>query len=544
MQAKEKDNITLKSGFKKLEEFNNTDKWFPDDVTIQELFEAQARERASDIAIICDHGKAFGSGHYLTYEQLNEKANQLANCLRSKGAVPDQIIGIIVDRSFAMIIGILGILKAGCAYLPISQENPKERIHYMLSDSEVKILLVQDKTFEKISFDGHVINLEDSKVYTGSAENLPVINTSSDLAYVIYTSGSTGKPKGVMIEHRSLMNRLNWMQNAYSINENDVILQKTPYYFDVSVWELFWWGMQGAKLCLLMPGGEGIPLAIVETIKKHQISVMHFVPSMLNVFLDYLEGKSAEEIKKLSCVKQVFASGEALTPSHVRKYNNVFGKYTNAKLTNLYGPTEATVDVSYFDCPTNGNIEKIPIGKPIDNIKFFIIKDNKLLPVGETGELCISGVGVARGYINNTKLSDEKFVENPFLPGEVMYRTGDIARWLPDGNIDYLGREDTQVKIRGLRIELGEIESTIRDFHPINDCITIVKKYSENIILIIAYVVCKEELDVNKLKNYLKDFLPEYMVPNNFIQIDQVPVLPNGKADRNALPEAIITLKN
>jgi D-alanine--poly(phosphoribitol) ligase subunit 1 len=544
MLEKEKHNVTLKSGYKELEEFNNTDRWFPDDVTIQELFEAQVRKRAFDIAIICDHGKEFGSGHYLTYEQLNEKANQLANCLRNKGAVPDQIVGIIVDRSFAMIIGILGILKAGCAYLPISPENPEERIHYMLSDSKVNILLVQDKTLEKISFDGQVVNLEDSKVYSGSAENLPVINTSSDLAYVIYTSGSTGKPKGVMIEHRSLMNRLSWMQNTYPINENDVILQKTPFYFDVSVWELFWWGLQGAKLCFLMPGGEGIPLAIVETIKKHQISVMHFVPSMLNVFLDYLEGKSTEQIKKLSSVKHVFASGEALTPSHVRKYNNIFGKYTDTKLTNLYGPTEATVDVSYFDCPTNGNIEKIPIGKPIDNIKFFIIKDNKLLPVGETGELCISGVGVARGYINNIKLTNEKFVDNPFLPGEGMYRTGDIARWLPDGNIEYLGREDNQIKIRGLRIELGEIESTIRDFHSINDCIAIVKKYSENIILIIAYVVCREELDVNKLKNYLKDFLPEYMVPNHFIRIDQIPVLPNGKADRNALPEAIITLKN
>jgi len=544
MQEKEKHNVILKSGYKELEEFNNTHRWFPDDVTIQELFEAQVRERASDIAIICDHGKAFGSGYYLTYEQLNEKANQLANCLRNKGAVPDQIIGIIVDRSFAMIIGILGILKAGCAYLPISPENPEERIHYMLSDSEVKILLVQDKTLEKILFDGQVVNLEDSKVYTGSAENLPVINTSSDLAYVIYTSGSTGKPKGVMIEHRSLMNRLSWMQNAYPINENDVILQKTPFYFDVSVWELFWWGFQGAKLCFLMPGGEGIPLAIVETIKKHKISVMHFVPSMLNVFLDYLEGKSAEEIKKLSSVKQVFASGEALTPSHVRKYNNIFGKYTDTKLTNLYGPTEATVDVSYFDCPANGNIENIPIGKPIDNTKFFIIKDNRLLPVGETGELCVSGVGVARGYINNTKLTNEKFVDNPFLPGELMYRTGDIARWLPDGNIEYLGREDNQVKIRGLRIELGEIESTIRDFHSINDCIAVVKKYSENIILIIAYVVCREELDVNKLKNYLKDFLPEYMVPNHFIPIDQIPVLPNGKADRKSLPEPVISVKN
>ncbi len=287
-----------------------------------------------------------------------------------------------------------------------------------------------------------------------------------------------------MIEHRSVVNRLNWMQKVYPIYNTDVILQKTPFYFDVSVWEIFWWAITGAKMCFLMPGGEKIPLIISETIKKNNISVIHFVPSMLNVYLEYLEGKSSEEIKKLSGLRQVFSSGEALTISHVKKFNNILENYTGAGLTNLYGPTEATVDVSFFDCPKENGFDRIPIGRPIDNTKFYIIKDDKLMGVNEEGELYISGVGLARGYINKPELTEEKFVNNPFLPGEKMYKTGDIARWLPDGNVEYLGREDHQVKIRGLRIELGEIESIIREYKDIQDCIVtsekVFRKYNSN----------------------------------------------------------------
>ncbi len=532
-----------KEDLERIRQFNTTDREFPDNVTIQELIEEQVLKAPGEIAAICDHDKIFGTSS-LTYGELNEKVNQLAHQLRSEGAGPDQIIGIMVERSFAMIIGILGIIKAGGAYLPISPENPPDRIHYMLKDSGAKILLVQEKTAEKISFEGQIINLEDLEIYNDSSENPKIISKPSDLAYVIYTSGSTGKPKGVMIEHRSVVNRLNWMQNAYPINEDDVILQKTSYYFDVSVWALFWWAFQGAKLCFLMPGGEKLPLAIVETIKRHKISVMHFVPSMLNVFLEYLDGKDPKVFQNMASVRQIFASGEALTPSHVKKYNDIFGKHTGAKLANLYGPTEATVDVSYFNCPTHNGFEKIPIGKPIDNIKLHIIKNDRQPAIGETGELCIAGVGLARGYLNNLDLTNEKFVDNPVNPGERMYRTGDIAQWLPDGNVEYLGREDHQVKIRGLRIELGEIETTIRDYPAIKDCITIVKQYSESIVLIIAYIVCKEELKIEDLKKYLKKYLPDYMVPNHFEKLDQLPLTPNGKADRKALPEPVINVKS
>ena len=522
-----------------IRQFNRTEREFPAQVTLQHLIEQQVTKHASETAVICDHDKAFAMPS-LTFGQLNERVNQLARFLKSEGVGPGQIVGIVVERSYAMIIGILAILKAGGAYLPISPADPPDRIRCLLEDAGVKTLLVQKKTGEKASFHGHIVDVENQQLYTGPADNPEEVNKPTDLAYVIYTSGSTGKPKGVMIEHRSVVNRLHWMQCAYPIDSRDVILQKTPYCFDVSVWELFWWALQGAKLCLLTQGGEKLPLAIVETGRKHQVSVMHFVPSMLNVFLEYLEGKSARVWEGMSSVRQVFASGEALTPSHVRRFNEVWGRKTGASLTNLYGPTEATVDVTYFDCPTHDNFEKIPIGRPIHNTRIYIMRDGYQAAIGETGELCIAGVGLARGYLNNPGLTGERFMEDPGIGGERIYRTGDLARWLPDGNIEYLGREDHQVKIRGLRIELGEIENAIREYAGISDCVVTVRKYSESIIQIIAYVAGASELDVVALRGYLKKRLPEYMVPNRIERIDAIPLSPHGKADRNALPEPFI----
>ncbi len=527
----------------KIAQFNRTERAFPDNVTIQKLIEAQVEKQSSATAIICEHDEIFGVPS-LTYGHLNEKVNQLAHLLRDKGANRDQIVGIMVERSFSMIIGVLGIIKAGAAYLPISPDNPVDRIEYMLKDAGVRLLLVQNKTANKIKFGGLMINLETPHICHGLTENPVIVNRPEDLAYVIYTSGSTGKPKGVMIEHRSVINRLHWMQNAYPIGVEDVILQKTPYYFDVSVWELFWWAFHGAKLCFLISGGERTPLLIVETVRKHQVSVMHFVPSMLNVFLEYLDGKDTKVLPGMASVRHIFASGETLTPSHVKKFNDILGRKIGARLTNLYGPTEATVDVSYFDCPTSNDFEKIPIGRPIDNTRLHIIKDKKQVALGEIGELCIAGVCLARGYLNNPVLTQEKFVKSPANPAERIYRTGDNARWLSDGNIEYLGREDDQVKIRGLRIELGEIENTIRDFAGIKDCLALVKQYSQNIVLIIAYIVCKQELEIKDLKSYLKKILPDYMIPNHFEIIDHIPLGPSGKANRKALPEPVIQVKN
>src|SRR5581483_6799599 len=249
---------------------------------------------------------------------------------------------------------------------------------------------------------------------------------------------------------------------------------------------------------------------------------VHFVPSMLNVFLEYLDGRSGQASTALSSLRRVFASGEALSAVHVRKFNEIIGQNTGARLTNLYGPTEATVDATFFDCPASGDLDRIPIGRPIQNIRAYIIRDGQQVPVGETGELCLAGVGLARGYLNNPQLTSERFLEHPAILGERIYRTGDVARWLPDGNIEYLGREDHQVKIRGLRIELGEIENTIQTFPGIADCVVSTKKYSESIIVIIAYLVCKQEVDIQALKQHLLRFLPDYMVPGHFEKISHV----------------------
>ncbi len=519
--------------------FNQTDRPFRDDVTLHELIEEQVARTPDAIAVLCDHDRAFGASS-LTFRELNEKANQLAHTLRAEGIGRDQIVGLMVERSFAMMIGILAIIKAGAAYLPIPPDNPPDRIEYLLQDGGVKILLIQTKTAGKVPFTGRIIDLENPETYRGSIENPRIVNRSTDLAYVIYTSGSTGKPKGVMIEHRSVVNRLAWMQRAYPIGAEDVLLQKTPYFFDVSVWELFWWALQGAKLCFIAPGAERIPLAILETIRKHRVSVLHFVPSMLNVFVEYLDGRDDQAFQRLDSVRRIFASGEALTPSHVRKFNDVVGRRTAAKLTNLYGPTEATVDVTFFDCPEQNGFEQIPIGRPIDNTGLHIINERREMGIGEPGELCIGGVGLARGYLNNPSLTAEKFVDHPSHPGERIYRTGDMARWLPDGNVEYLGRNDHQVKIRGLRIELGEIENTIRDGPGVSDCIVTVKKYSESVILIIAYVVPKPALEIDALKGYLKQRLPDYMLPNHYESVERIPLTSSGKADRNALPEPAI----
>src|SRR5688572_20486807 len=523
----------------KIARFNRTDTPFPDNVTLQELIEAQIDKHASETAVICDHDKVFGAPS-LTYAQLNDKVNQLAHALRAEGVRPGDIVALMVERSFAMIIGVLGIVKAGAAYLPISPDNPPDRIDYLLKAAGIKVLLVQKKTAGQVAFGGLIVHLDDPNVYRGSTANPAIVNKPQDLAYVIYTSGSTGKPKGVMIEHRSVVNRLHWMQQAYPIDESDVILQKTPYTFDVSVWELFWWALQGAKLCFLMPGGERNPQAIVETIAQHRVSVMHFVPSMLNVFLQYLHGKAADAASSLASVRRVFASGEALTSSHVRKFNEIWGSKTGTRLINLYGPTEATVDVTYFDCPANNAVETIPIGRPVYNTKLYVIRDGQQAAIGETGELCIAGIQLARGYLNNPALTAERFTDNPVNPGERIYRTGDVARWLPDGNIEYLGREDNQVKIRGMRVELGEIENTIREYPGITDCVALVKNYSENISLIIAFVVCKSDLELESLRRYLKKNLPAYMVPNHFEKIDEMPLTSSGKADRKALPEPVL----
>ncbi|MEI3792074.1 MULTISPECIES: non-ribosomal peptide synthetase, partial [unclassified Chryseobacterium] len=366
-------------------------------------------------------------------------------------------------------------------------------------------------------------------------ENLPIISRPDSLAYVIYTSGTTGEPKGVMIENRGLINRLVWMQKAYSLTSEDTLIQKTTYSFDVSVWELLWWSMYGAKISVLTPKHQKSPFDIIENINKKRVTVIHFVPSMLMVFLNYLNSNK-ELIGKVYSLKQVFVSGEALTIPQKDLFYKILPEVS---LMNLYGPTEASIDVSYYDCSNFISGTSVPIGKPIDNISLYILDSNlKAKELASFGKLYISGIGLSRGYLNKPELTAEKFIDNPFEVGSKMYDTGDLARWLLDGNIEFLGRKDFQVKIRGYRIELGEIETNIsRLSTAIKQVVAEAKEVNGEKVLV-AYYTKDGETSVNKteLREYLQSKLPEYMVPGFFLELDAIPLTPNGKIDRKALP--------
>ncbi|MGQ3480236.1 amino acid adenylation domain-containing protein [Paenibacillus sp. TY11] len=524
-------------------EFNDTALAYPCNQTIPKMFEEQVERTPDHIAVVL--GK-----QSLTYRELNERANRLARTLGAKGVEPDQSVGILVHRSLDMVVGIYAILKAGGAYVPIDPEFPADRIRFMLEDSGAKLVLTQSHLAEQaaLSFDGQVLVLDrheqnGKEVYHEDGSNLEPLAGPHHVAYVIYTSGSTGKPKGVMVEHHSVLNRILWMHDRYGLSAEDTILQKTAFTFDVSVWELFWWSMVGSKVSLLSVGGEKNPEDIVDTIARDGVSTMHFVPAMLHAFLEYVEQQPREVMQaKLATLRHVFASGEALPPQHVARFQRLVSSLAGAKLINLYGPTEATVDVSYFDCEPSEEYAVIPIGKPIQNIRLYIVKEGteQLQPIGVAGELCIGGVGVARGYLNRPELTAEKFVKDPFAGGEAgyerMYRTGDLARWMPDGNIEYLGRIDHQVKIRGYRIELGEVEARLASVPFVRDSVVIALQDGAGQQQLCAYFTADEQLTVREIRATLLGSLPSYMIPSVFVQMDCIPLTANGKIDRKALP--------
>lgn len=519
-------------------DFNDTKADFPENKVINDYIEEQASKEPENVAVIFGERK-------VSYGELNRKANRLARLLKEKGVKPECIVAIMMERSVEMITAIMAVEKAGGAYLPIDPHYPADRIDYILTDSRTGILLTHKGfTGYKIPDNIEMLDLDDESVFSPDDTDLHEKASPCNISYVIYTSGSTGKPKGTLIEHKSLVNRLNWMQKKYPIDREDVILQKTPYTFDVSVWEMFWWSMAGAKVCFLEPGAEKDPGSIVQAIEKNHVTVIHFVPSMLGIFLEYL--KETGETYRVAGLKQVFASGEALTPSQVRDFKALLA-VNGTQLANLYGPTEATIDVSYFDCTCSGEIDSIPIGKPIDNTKLFIMDRNmQLQPVGAAGELCIGGVGLAREYLGKPELTREKFVRNPYEPGERIYRTGDLARMRHDGNIEYIGRIDFQVKIRGLRIELGEIEKQLNTHPAVKESVVIAWKKSEGDIHLVGYVVCgnNQSAEPHQLQGFLEKSLPEYMVPRVFVLLDKMPLSPNGKIDRKDLPTPVISGNN
>ncbi|MCD1586604.1 amino acid adenylation domain-containing protein, partial [Halomonas sp. IOP_14] len=349
------------------------------------------------------------------------------------------------------------------------------------------------------------------------------------LAYVIYTSGSTGRPKGAANRHHALTNRLQWMQDAYGLTTDDAVLQKTPFSFDVSVWEFFWPLMQGARLVMAPPGAHREPAQLVELIRSHNITTLHFVPSMLQAFLAHGKVEDCTSLTRLVC------SGEAL-PAELQ--NQVFARLLHTELYNLYGPTEAAIDVTHWACQDDGR-NHVAIGQPIAGIRTYVLDgDLNLVPPGVAGELYLGGIGLARGYLHRPDLTAERFVADPFAQGECLYRTGDLVRWREDGQLEYLGRLDYQVKIRGLRIELGEIEAELLSQPEVREAVVVAKEGSSGSRLV-AYVApqADSELDTSSLREAMGQRLPDYMVPGVVVTLDALPLNPNGKVDRKALPE-------
>jgi len=506
--------------------FNDTKANYPKDKTIHQLFEEQAEKTPDKAAVIYGDEK-------LTYMELNGKANRLARVLRENGTGPDSIVGIMAERSLEMMIGIMGILKAGGAYLPIDPAYPEDRISYMLEDSGAKILLTKTQLSGKAGFKIKTIDLTDKNIYQGDSDNLNQLSNPNNMAYIMYTSGSTGKPKAVVIEHQNVLNTLNALEDEYPMKEEDAYLQKTAYTFDVSVAELFGWFIGKGKLVILPQGDEKDAAAIIEAIIKNGITHINFVPSMLNLFVDVLEKR---EIKELGKLKYVFAAGEALGVEIVKRFKEATA---GIRLENIYGPTEITIYATRYSISLNQGNQSIPIGRPIQNVRAYITNmNNKLQPVGVPGELCIAGAGLARGYFNKPELTEEKFVENPFTAGGRMYKTGDMAKWLPDGNIEYLGRIDQQVKIRGFRIELGEIESRLIKHAAVKEAAVIAKDDENGSKHLYAYIAAAHEFTLAELREHLARELPEYMIPSYFIKLEKMPLNHSGKIDRKALNDS------
>ncbi len=510
-----------------LEEWNNTQADYPQDQCIHQLFEAQVEKTPDAIAVVFENQQ-------LTYRELNAKANQLAHYLQKLGVKPEVLVGICVERSLEMVVGLLGILKAGGAYVPLDRTYPQERLAFMLENSQVTVLLTQKHLLESLpAHKAKTVCLDSNwEVIAQETTENPVHSiTPENLAYVIYTSGSTGKPKGAMNTHQAICNRLLWMQDYCQLTTADRVLQKTPFSFDVSVWEFFLPLLVGARLVVAQPEGHRDTNYLVNVITQQQITTVHFVPSMLQVFLEQ------PGVEKCKSIKRVICSGEAL-PVELEK---CFFQRLDAELHNLYGPTEAAIDVTCWKCENYpSSAVTVPIGRPIANIQIYLL-DRYLnpVPIGITGELHIGGVGLAKGYLNNPELTTEKFIPHPFnnKPGARLYKTGDKARYLPDGNIEFLGRIDYQVKIRGFRIELGEIEAVLNQHPAVRETVVTAQKDELGNQRLIAYVVANNpSLQINQLRSFLQEKLPEYMLPSAFVMLEAMPLTPNGKLDRRALP--------
>ncbi|PUA36864.1 non-ribosomal peptide synthetase, partial [Paenibacillus elgii] len=496
--------------------FNNTAAEYQQEQTIHGLFEEQALRNPDAVAVVFEKSQ-------LTYGELNERANRLARTLRDAGVRPDQLVGLMVERSLEMVVGIMAIMKAGGAYIPIDPEYPEDRIRYMLEDSGAQALLTQRHLRERVSFAGTFVAVDDEQAYHADGSNLEPVVGPNHLAYVIYTSGTTGKPKGVMVEHHGLCSLKLMFANTLQMTEQDRVVQFASLSFDASCWEIFKALFFGATLYI--PTSTTIldyPL-FESYMNENGITATILPPT----YAAYLNPDRMPSLKKL------ITGGSAASVEFVQQWKD------KVLYFNAYGPTEASIVTSIWDEASDslGDRKSVPIGRPLANHRIYVVDShNRMLPVGVAGELCISGVGLARGYLNRPELTAEKFVDNPFEPGERMYRTGDLVRWLPDGNLEYLGRIDHQVKIRGYRIELGEVETQLAKIDTVQEAIVLAREDANGQQQLVAYFVAQRELTAAELRAAMSQELPNYMIPSYFVQLAQMPLTPNGKIDRKALP--------
>ncbi|WP_422775841.1 amino acid adenylation domain-containing protein [Pseudomonas mediterranea] len=512
-------------------EFNATAREYPRDVLIHRLFEQQVEQRPHNCAVRGD------SGPLLSYEQLNRQANQLAHRLIELGVKPDDRVAVSLKRGPEMVVALLGILKAGGAYVPIDPDLPSARQAYMLDDSRPRAVLSSRALLEQLPALAIPVLVLDDDERVEQPEHNPDPRTlgltTKHLAYVLYTSGSTGTPKGVMNEHLGVVNRLLWARDEYGVDASDRVLQKTPFGFDVSVWEFFLPLLAGAELVMARPGGHQEPDYLARVMREASITMLHFVPSMLDLFLEHRDSQGFPALRRVLC------SGEALPRALQRRFER---QLANVELHNLYGPTEAAIDVTAWHCRPGDPGESVPIGKPIANIQMHVLDARgKPQPLGIAGEIHIGGIGVARGYLNQPELSAERFIADPFSnePDARLYKTGDLGRWLANGALEYLGRNDFQVKIRGLRIEIGEVEAALALCPGVREVVVIAREDhpgQPESKRLVAYV-CGEPVPAEQLRSTLLKHLPEYMVPSAFVHLDALPLTANGKLDRRALPE-------
>jgi amino acid adenylation domain-containing protein len=502
--------------------WNQTDRAYPD-VLLHEAFAAQvARDPSAPAVTFRDET--------LTYGQFDERVNELALHLVGLGVTRDTLVAVCIERSLEMLVALHAVLRAGGAYVPIDPEYPDERISLMLEDLDEPILLVQGRLAGRFAGTAVRAIVVDAPLPPTelAATELPKVSPD-DLAYVIFTSGSTGRPKGAMNTHGAIANRIYWQQEHFRLTPEERLLQKTPLTFDTSLWECFWPFMYGAHLTIAEPGGHRDTAYLCQTVIEQGITFIHFVPSMLRLFLE------DPRVRDCVTVRRVISSGEALS----RTLQDRFFERLDAELHNLYGPTECANDVSYWVCDQASPLPFVPIGKPMGNTQLHILDaDMQPIPVGEVGELHIGGVHVGRGYLNRPELTAERFVTDPFRPGGTLYKTGDLARHLPDGNIEFLGRSDFQVKIRGLRVELGEIEAALEALDGVGGAVVVAHERPAGDLELIGYVEHQEGagVSVDSLRTALAERLPDYMVPSTIVGLERFPLNSNLKVDRKALP--------